>query len=1196
MQIVSPQAGNLPIPPTMNSLSNYASSIMSPFLNGHLGGGHSRSMEPRSPTLSEEEDLRQARSGNSNGEFHCKICKETLGSQREYTAHIRAHNEVKPHPDPNDPTGQAKVYYCCICNKMLSSFSSLDRHMLVHSGERPFSCELCGQTFTTNGNMHRHKRTHGSRDSHESDNSSGGSLGPKRPGRKRKISLDQPKMPYDQISPKSYDFCLPIQRPKPMDIVKCEECDIEFPNYYAFALHKHLQHKSSVASFPTLFRNPEVSEMSTGSDVSPTQSNSGKPETKEEEVMDLSPIKALTPKPADDLPFVPDAFPTREHTPRSHDQTSVTDSCENNYDESEGLLREMKLKGEFPCRICPATYPNLRALKGHNKEHMDKAPYECNVAQCTYSSHDKGTLTRHMRAHTGEKPFECKECNFGFTTKANCERHVKNKHGKNNRNEIRDSIAIHEVDDDSKLTGDEASPAKAPRVEAVKKVAAKSGLFAPYHQNLYRNLNEEKAATKDFHRGRKLDGEKTEIPLDYSMSTLAEEKPSHNKLYGFDNPAHKLNGHEALSPGFPMSPVPSPMQPLFLFQQMAAAQMAQANQARMARPFDLPSYLLAQQEMVKRQQALVAAATASKEQAALWQYLAQMQGGGAQGPQGAHMPVSPAPTDLNHPYAKFIPKVATPDPKGLFPPMLVKDNPTNHVNPKVMANNESDYKMVIKNGVLMKKSKQRRYRTEKPYGCEICQSRFTLRSNMERHLKQQHQEAWEKFKETNGLKDSDVDNRVVDEEEDEDDDDEEEEEDEEQEEGEGPVQESDNEEKIDVDGTDDEATIPRTIDNPLVQSSLRNDSDERDEVEVDEHDEHEEEEEEEGQVANESSGSDCEMSGEKRSAYSNAPHKLPCPYCDRIFPWSSSLNRHILTHTGARPFKCEECPLLFTTKSNCDRHLIRKHGNNNNDKQFNISSNVEDLHLEGNLNKTSGGGDDHNSSKESISSDSPFKCHLCEGSFQDRQAAIDHLKSTHPKEHLALEAKGVFELSQEALPHPAAQALAGGQAGSADDNNHHNHHEDNFDQLRGKFPDYVNRKVICLFCLRKFWSAEDLRRHVRTHTGDRPFSCDICSRRFSLKHSMLRHRRKHDSGVSSGNDDGSESDSENKSRSNSSSASGERRSTSPEEQAHIVKAAKAKLASASMSPPEDINKKPDQLKKRANLMNAIQKLAMQGSD
>lgn len=55
---------------------------------------------------------------------------------------------------------------------------------------------------------------------------------------------------------------------------------------------------------------------------------------------------------------------------------------------------------------------------------------------------------------------------------------------------------------------------------------------------------------------------------------------------------------------------------------------------------------------------------------------------------------------------------------------------------------ESGMKMVIKNGVLMPKQKQRRYRTERPFACEHCSARFTLRSNMERHVKQQHPQFW----------------------------------------------------------------------------------------------------------------------------------------------------------------------------------------------------------------------------------------------------------------------------------------------------------------------------------------------------------------------------------------------------------------------------------------------------------------------
>ena len=32
---------------------------------------------------------------------------------------------------------------------------------------------------------------------------------------------------------------------------------------------------------------------------------------------------------------------------------------------------------------------------------------------------------------------------------------------------------------------------------------------------------------------------------------------------------------------------------------------------------------------------------------------------------------------------------------------------------------------------------------------------------------------------------------------------------------------------------------------------------------------------------------------------------------------------------------------------------------------------------------------------------------------------------------------------------------------------------------------------------------------MRTHSGERPFQCNVCYRQFTLKHSMLRHQKKH---------------------------------------------------------------------------------------
>ena len=53
------------------------------------------------------------------------------------------------------------------------------------------------------------------------------------------------------------------------------------------------------------------------------------------------------------------------------------------------------------------------------------------------------------------------------------------------------------------------------------------------------------------------------------------------------------------------------------------------------------------------------------------------------------------------------------------------------------------------------------------------------------------------------------------------------------------------------------------------------------------------------------------------------------------------------------------------------------------------------------------------------------------------------------------------------------------------------------------------RKFLCTWCGKKFFSASQLQHHTRNHTGEKPYSCPVCFRAFSRKGSMQVHIRQH---------------------------------------------------------------------------------------
>lgn len=233
------------------------------------------------------------------------------------------------------------------------------------------------------------------------------------------------------------------------------------------------------------------------------------------------------------------------------------------------------------------------------------------------------------------------------------------------------------------------------------------------------------------------------------------------------------------------------------------------------------------------------------------------------------------------------------------------------------------------------------------------------------------------------------------------------------------------------------------------------------------------------------------------------PKQHICEVCGMMFHVGAKLRRHMVKHTGERPFVCETCGMRFGTK-----HLLKNHQVCHSDlrphkckvcgkafkRQRNMRGHEQNMH--GLVNARS------EQDKDGIS----YPCSVCEKEFSTKQKVAMHMRchtgqfvgfpcdicgkvlsskhgrDNHIRTHTG-ERPYVCKVCGLALKTPAQL---------------HAHSETHTDKK--PFP--------CTICNKRFRRRPHLEGHLRTHTGEKPYVCDICGRGFSQNGDMKKHRIK----------------------------------------------------------------------------------------
>jgi len=237
---------------------------------------------------------------------------------------------------------------------------------------------------------------------------------------------------------------------------------------------------------------------------------------------------------------------------------------------------------------------------------------------------------------------------------------------------------------------------------------------------------------------------------------------------------------------------------------------------------------------------------------------------------------------------------------------------------------------------------------------------------------------------------------------------------------------------------------------------------------------------------------------------------FPCKICDRKFRYYSQLEQHQKHHAGVRPHACHICGQRFALECSRDKHLT-------------IHSQEKPLMCD-----TCGQCFAHvsylKSHQRSHSKDRPYACQECTKKFAHATSLRHHVAVMHndtgPQEQFSCHQCGrsfptIAQVRVHVRSHVMEEttgSLECGNCGEVTDSAaalaQHLLSEHGGLGTSSVISE-AGRQYTCDVCGRFFTHPGNLRRHVLTHTGQRPSQCMVCGKKFTQLANLKAHLRTH---------------------------------------------------------------------------------------